>query len=338
MIKNLVKLLSLLLIFSGCSDSNQTTQTVELNFTQYSTGIWGTKVTSKDFVSLLDVAGIQPKVSALEKLEEGEFPIPKGEITARVVNNKIFLKLPLESNEQIFGLGLNFKSVFRRGKIYRLHMDHYGNSDNGRTHAPVPFYVSSKGYGVLINAAKYIDIYVGTEIRKDNPNHPEAVDRNTDPSWPASPPSESIEILIPNDNAEIIVFAGPEPLDAVKRYNLYCGGGTLPPKWGLGFWHRVPTLYSDEQAQKEVEEFRKNGFPLDVLGLEPGWQSKAYPCSYAWDETRFPQPDKFISDMNEKGVKLNLWINPYISPDSPIYPQLTEYTGSHTVWLGEVPD
>ena len=104
---------------------------------------------------MLNVAGIQPKVSALEKLEESEFPIPKGEITARVVNNKIFLKLPLESNEQIFGLGLNFKSVFRRGKIYRLHMDHYGNSDNGRTHAPIPFYVSSKGYGVLINAAKY---------------------------------------------------------------------------------------------------------------------------------------------------------------------------------------
>jgi alpha-D-xyloside xylohydrolase len=46
--------------------------------------------------------------------------------------------------------------VEQRGRIMRLHMDHYGGKDNGRNHAPVPFYVSSNGYGVLINVARIL--------------------------------------------------------------------------------------------------------------------------------------------------------------------------------------
>jgi len=38
------------------------------------------------------------------------------------------------------------------------------------------------------------------------------------------------------------------------------------------------------------------------------------------------------------GVRLNLWTNPYISSKSPLYPGILEYTGSHTVWGGVVPD
>ena len=64
-------------------------------------------------------------------------------------------------------LGLNFKTHNQRGRILNLHMDHYGGTDNGRTHAPVPFYVSSRGYGVLIDAARYMTVYAGTAIRVD---------------------------------------------------------------------------------------------------------------------------------------------------------------------------
>ena len=50
-------------------------------------------------------------------------------------------------------------------------------------------------------------------------------------------------------------------LEAVQRYNLYCGGGYLPPKWGLGFTQRVPTLYSDKDVLREVNEFEEHNFP-----------------------------------------------------------------------------
>ena len=68
-------------------------------------------------------------------------------------------------------------------------------------------------------------------------------------------------------------------LDVVRRYNLYNGGGCLPPKWGLGFWHRVPSLFTDTEIEREVQEFRDKGFPLNVVGLEPGCLNKVVQSS-----------------------------------------------------------
>ena len=87
-----------------------------------------------------------------------------------------------------------------------------------------------------------------------------------------------------------------------------------------------------------MDEFAKRDYPLDVVGLEPGWQSSAYPCTFDWDTSRFPEPAAFVSDMTGRSLKVNLWENPYVSPKSSIYEDITPYTGSHTVWLGEVPD
>ena len=42
--------------------------------------------------------------------------------------------------------------------------------------------------------------------------------------------------------------------------------------------------------------------------------------------------------MLQKGIRLNIWTNPYVSPASPIYNGIKPYTGSHTVWVGAVPD
>ena len=301
-------------------------------------GIWKTQIGEKEPVNLLNIAGIQPKLKALSNLPSVSFPLGKEKIRYMIKDSKVFLSFPLDKGEQIYGLGLNFKTVYQRGRILRLHVDHYGGRDNGRTHAPVPFYVSSDGDGVLINSARYIDIWVGTALRNNSPNHPVPRDRNTDPKWSAQPESDGIEILIPADGAEILVFGGPTPLEAVQRYNLYCGGGCIPPKWGLGFWQRVPTLFTKDDVKKEIDDFEKYDFPLDVIGLEPGWQSKSYPCTYVWDKERFPDVDKFFDLVKEKGININLWLNPFVSPDSPIYNKLKPFYGTHTVWLGPVPD
>ena len=124
----------------------------------------------------------------------------------------------------------------------------------------------------------------------------------------------------------------------VERFNLYCGGGVLPPKWGLGFWQRTPTLYDTNDIQNEVNGFVENNFPLDVVGLEPGWHSKAYPCTFEWDKSRYPDPEEFSKDMEKQGVKLNLWMNPYIWPEGKLYNDIKKYAGTHTVWNGIVPD
>ena len=221
----------------------------------------------------------------------------------------------------------------------RLHVDNYnGAGDNGRNHAPVPFFVSSRGYGALINVARYVDVWCGSSIRKDSKNPPVERDRNTDRKWTASPYSDNLEFLIPAEGVEIILFAGPSMMNVVQRFNLFNGGGVLPPKWGLGFWHRVPTKFNADQVREEVAEFEKRDFPLSVIGLEPGWQSKAYPCTYEWDPIRFPEPKAFVDDLNKKHIKTNVWINPYISSKGELYKKIEPYTASHTVWCGLVPD
>ena len=301
-------------------------------------GVWKGTFGQPEKYTLLGAADSKPRAATLEQLQSTDFPFPKMEVHAELIDGKTYVRMPLTKNEQIYGLGLNFQTVHQRGKILNLHVDHYGGKDNGRTHAPVPFYVSSKGYGVLVNSAQYLTYYVGTGVRKGAKEPAEPKDRNTDKSWNSRPYSDAVEIYIPAAGVEIYVFAGINPLDAIKRYNLFCGGGTLPPRWGLGFTQRVQKLYTAEEVLNEAAQFEEHGFPLDFIGLEPGWQSRAYPCTFEWDKGRFPDPDALIKKLATKGIRLNLWTNPYVSPAAGISKAIEPYTGSHTVWNGTVPD
>lgn len=305
---------------------------------QVEPGVWKGVVGTSEEYSLLGVAGVTPQKEGFARLPEVALPQLANKIVGSIQDGKTSLRIPLQRKEQLYGFGLNFQTVHQRGKILNLHVDHYGGRDNGRTHAPVPFYISSSGYGVLINSARYLTVYAGSGARKDSPNAPVAKDRNLDKTWTSAPYSDAVSILVPAPGAEIYLFAGPTPMDVVRRYNLLCGGGTLPPRWGLGFTQRTKKLYTAEDVKNEADEFEQRGFPLDFIGLEPGWQSKAYPCTFEWDATRYPDPAGFVKDMLAKGVRINLWTNPYVSPDSKIYKEMYPVSGSHTVWCGIVPD
>ncbi|HKH90221.1 MAG TPA: TIM-barrel domain-containing protein [Gemmatimonadaceae bacterium] len=319
-------------------DAQTTPRSLTLRWTSVAPGVWKATAGAPERVSLLGAAGANPSLDGLQRVGATEFPLDRAEIVAQVVDGKLALRFPLGAREQLYGLGLNFKAVEQRGSVKTLHVDHFGGTDNGRTHAPVPFYVSSAGYGVLIDAARYITVYAGTAIRTDSKHPPVVKDRNRDRSWSSQPLSDAVEVLVPAAGATIYVFGGPTPLDAVRRYNLFSGGGVLPPKWGLGFMHRVPTLFTADQATAEVADFASRGYPLDMLGLEPGWQSAAYPGTFVWDTTRFRDPDAFIKAMSRAGVRVNLWMNPYVAPTSPLFRPIAALSGSHTVWTGIVPD
>lgn len=310
----------------------------QIHWTLVEPGVWKGVVGTPEEYSLLSVSGKMPLKEGFTRLPVVTLPALADEITATLNDGKTYITIPLQRQEQLYGFGLNFKTVHQRGRILNLHVDHYGGKDDGRTHAPVPFYVSSCGYGILINSARYLTVYAGSGSRKDSPDAPVAKDRNTDKTWSANPYSDAVSVLVPAPGVEIYLFAGPQPMDVVRRYNLFCGGGTLPPRWGLGFTHRTPSLYTADQVKQEAEEFERRGYPLDFIGLEPGWQSKSYPCTFEWDKQRFPQPKAFVNEMKKRGIRINLWTNPYVSPESDIYEQMFPLSGSHTVWCGIVPD
>ena len=310
----------------------------ELNWKEVQNGVWHTTIGREQEITLLKAADITTNVTALNKLSKQSFPFNKSKISAEVIKGKTYLRFPLNREEELFGLGLNFKTHNQRGRILNLKVDHYGKGDTGRTHAPVPFYVSTEGYGVLIDAANYITVYAGTGVRVNAEDKPVLRDRNSDPKWDSTPYSDAVEILVPADGTEVYIFAGTSMLEVVQRYNLFNGGGYLPPKWGLGFTQRVPTLYSAKDILNEVSEFEEHNFPLDFIGVEPGWQTMAYPCTFEWEKSRFPDPKGFIKTLLDKGIRANLWLNPYVSPKGSLYDKIKPYAGSHTVWNGIVPD
>lgn len=301
-------------------------------------GVWKGIIGKPESYDLLKAAGVQPNKIALAKMSKAVFPLSKQDISGKISDGKTYLSFPLDKQEQLFGFGLNFQTVHQRGKILQLHVDNFAGKDNGRTHAPTPFYVSSNGYGVFINAARYITVYAGTAVKRDSKTPPQVLDRNLDKNWTSRPYSDAVEILVPAGGVEVYVFAGPTALDAIRRYNLFNGGGPLPPRWGLGFTQRVQRLYTADMVKKEAQDFEEKGYPLDFIGLEPGWQNKSYPCTFEWDSTRFPAPKKFVEEMLQKNIRINLWTNPYVSPQASIYKNIKPYTGSHTVWNGAVAD
>ncbi len=184
----------------------------------------------------------------------------------------------------------------RNGAAFQLHVDHWGGQP-GRTHAPVPFYVSTKGYGVFIDSARYINLNVGAGVRLAAPGR----SRRSSTARRARARGRRIRARIrskrwcPPLAWRCYVFAGPTPMDAMRRYNLFGGGGALPPKWGLGFMTRTPTRYTAAQALDEVAEFRKRGIPLDMLGLEPGWHDHAYPMLVRVGQDALSRPGR-VSD------------------------------------------
>ena len=105
-----------------------------LDWTEAAPGVWTASVGEEAAASLLGLAAAPPKTDALEAMGEADFPLAEELITADRVADKVVLSLPLDSEENLYGLGLHFQTVSVRNKVFHLKVDHYGGRDDGRTH------------------------------------------------------------------------------------------------------------------------------------------------------------------------------------------------------------
>lgn len=309
-----------------------------MDWTEAALGVWKGWAGNPDPPTPLSLLGVTPARKGLVALGTAALPFAIEAITVEHADQRVIVRVPLQPDEHLFGLGLQFLKLNQRGRTRYLRVNSDPRQDTGETHAPVPFYLSSRGYGLVVNTARIATIYCGSAVRRDAGSASLVHDRNTDRAWRATPVADAVEIVVNAPGVELLLFAGDTPLKVVRRYNLFCGGGCLPPRWGLGFWHRVPTRYTAEEVLQEAREFRERGWPCDVIGLEPGWHSKSYPCTFVWDADRYPDPAGFVREMSEAGFRINLWEHPYVSPESPLAGDLAPLSGSYTVWGGLAPD
>ncbi len=304
-------------------------------------GVWRATIGTPEHFTPVRSRLVPPQTDAFEHLPQVNVaPLPP--ISGKRTERGCLVQLPLRSDEQIYGLGLQFLSFNQRGKKKMTRVNADPKLDTGDSHAPVPFYVTTEGIGVLIDTARYATFYFGDARPK--PVH--AVDSvngaNPDPNYTHNIQDAdvgTITVEVPRANGiDVYLFAGPEMLDAVRRYNVFSGGGPVPPEWGLGFWYRVDARGTQQSALALAKEFRDHKIPCDVLGLESGWQTHAYSCTFEWNKDRFPDSAGFVRSAQQMNYKMNLWEHAFTHAASPLFEAIKPLSGDYGVWGGLVPD
>ena len=348
--------LSMFASFAICGEAPKQPQAEALAVTQCAPGVWRLRVGTPEAYVPSTFRTIPPRQEILKGFSEVKEPFDFKDIRTYISSSRTVLEIPCGGkDENFYGFGLDEYSFVQDGQRKRTEISASGNGDAisrtgiGNSHAAVPLYFSTQGYGVLIDTSRAVEFHLRRLIRKDDLPGGAVVASTTDggagltldalydvKELSASP--VVVADIAGVKGVDLYLFAGPTLADAVRRYNLFSGGGAIPPLWGLGIKYR--TFVDGDQAlvEKVRDGLREQNIPCDMLGLEPNWQSQSYPCSLVWRTEKFPDPDAFIRESCGKGFKLNLWFHPYISPCSPFYQQMLPFSGSYLTMRGLVPD
>ncbi len=251
------------------------------------------------------------------------------------------LALTLDEQTEIYGFGLQLKSFRQNGTKKCIRPNADPRCDSGDTHAPVPFFVTTSGFGIYVDTARYATFYCGRTERPspEQPTETAALPQmDLDRMFDHRPGSELLIEIPVAQGVDLYFITGERIVDIVSQYNLLSGGGCMPPLWGLGCFYRCDMKFNAEQILTMAHRFRELDIPCDIIGLEPGWQTHAYSCSYRWDGERFPQPDETVRALQADGFHVNLWEHAFTHPTASRYKQLIPYSGDTLVWGGLVPD
>jgi len=282
---------------------------------------------------------ITPRTFAPEPLCDilTQTPVSAQGITFDVTQRGCVLTVPVDPATDLYGFGLQLQGFRQNGKKKHIRPNADPKSDCGDTHAPVPFLVTTAGFGIYVDTARYATFYCNVSAK---PSHKPSVGARMDMNdMIGSNKGDTVLIEIPvAKGVDLYYITGDTVGDIVAQYNLLSGGGCMPPLWGLGNFYRCDMTFCDKQIIAMAQKIRALDIPCDVLGLEPGWQTHAYSCSYLWDTERFPDASETVRALAEDGFHINLWEHAFVHPSSPVYEPLLPYSGDYLVWEGLVPD
>lgn len=251
------------------------------------------------------------------------------------------LEFPLSEEEQLYGFGLHLKLFNQKNKRLQLSPS-CGCKHPGDSHAPVPFFVSTKGYGMYFDTARSLAANCGYSKDKQREPVPDnSIVLSNEDFYRKMDLHETtvMSVEIPAAHGiDVYIMEGENIVDIVSQYNMLSGGGCTVPEWGLGVLYRAFAKNTDDQIIELAKHFQENNIPCDIIGLEPGWQSNSYSCSYVWDEERYPNHEKMVKYLTDNGFHINLWEHAFINANAPIYKAMHDYSSDYEVLKGLVPD
>lgn len=203
----------------------------------------------------------------------------------------------LQPGEKLFGGGESFTRLDKRGQKLVLWANDANGVETGHMYKPIPFFMSSRGYGMFVHTSAPATFDFGASFANRN------------------------SLLLGDDEMDLFVFLGA-PKDILNEYTNLTGKAPMPPLWSFGLWMSRITYFSEEQVRTVAAKLRENRIPSDVIHLDTGWFETDWRCDYKFSATRFPDPEKMIADLKHDGFHISLWQLPYFVPKNSLFPEI----------------
>jgi alpha-D-xyloside xylohydrolase len=203
----------------------------------------------------------------------------------------------LSPGEKIFGCGESFTGLDKRGQTVVLWTDDANGVQNPGMYKPIPFFLSSAGYGMFLHTTTPVTCDFGQSFSGLN------------------------SLLIGDDELDLFVFLG-SPKDILDEYTTLTGKPPMPPLWSFGLWMSRCTYDNETQVREVAAKLRENRIPSDVLHLDTGWFETDWRCDYEFSKTRFHDPAKMIADLKNDGFRVCLWQLPYFVPKNQLFGEI----------------
>lgn len=205
----------------------------------------------------------------------------------------------MSPEEKIFGCGESFTQFNKRGQKVILWTDDSNGVQNETMYKPIPFYMSSRGYGVFMHHSSPITVDFGKYFNGAN------------------------AMMIGDDEADLFVFIG-DPKAILDEYTDLTGKPEMPPLWSFGFWMSRITYFSEVEGRAIANNLRKHKIPSDVIHFDTGWFEVDWRNNYEFSENRFDNPKQMITDLKADGFNVSLWQLPYFTPKNTLFNEIIE--------------
>ena len=202
--------------------------------------------------------------------------------------------LHAEHDEKFSGTGERFCGMNLSGKTFVLENTDGLGVNSRRAYKNVPFYVSSKGYGLLIMTSGTVRLSL------------------------ADISTRAAQGVVEDDNLDLF-FIGGNIEHIVKNYRCITGFPADVPFWSYGTWMSRMSYFSAEETRTVVQKMRDGKFPCDVIHIDTGWFKTDWKCEWEFNREKFPEPEEYFKEMEAKGIKISLWQLPCIAKDTKYY-------------------
>lgn len=205
-------------------------------------------------------------------------------------------QLSLGVGELVYGLGERFGAFVKNGQSIDIwHED--GGTSSEQSYKNIPFYMTNKGYGVFVNHSDKVNFEV------------------------ASNQVSKVVFSVAGENLDYFLIDGPTMKDVLVKYTDITGKPALPPQWSFGLWLSTSftTDYDEKTVMSFIDGMLDRGIPLSVFHFDCCWMKEFHWCDFLWDDRTFPDPAGMLKRIKEKGIKVCVWINPYIAQASALF-------------------